>query len=66
MNPESRFLGELPSELVKFYDLGNTTSSGPLSNISEGASVKHKLFGTGYVLEVWNNLAIVKFHNPKF
>jgi len=36
------------------------------SNISEGDTVKHKLFGTGYVLEVWNNMAIVKFHNPKF
>ena len=36
------------------------------SSISEGDMVKHKLFGTGYVLEVWNNMAIVKFHNPKF
>jgi hypothetical protein len=40
------------------------SSRGP--DISEGDIVKHKLFGTGYVLEIWNHLAIVKFHNPKF
>lgn len=66
MNPPSRFLKEIPEELVKFYDLGNSSSSREQSSISEGATVKHKLFGTGYVIEVWQGLAIVKFHNPKF
>ena len=66
MNPPSRFLQEIPNDLLKFYDLTNTSGSMQKSSITEGAAVKHKLFGTGYVLEVWNNLGIVKFHNPKF
>jgi len=66
MNPPSRFIDELPAELLKRFDLGwdMDPSRGP--DINEGDIVKHKLFGTGYVLEIWNNLAIVKFHNPKF
>ncbi len=66
MNPPSRFLDEIPIELIKKFDLwGDTdTSHGP--QIDEWDTVKHKLFGTGYVLEIWNHLAIVKFHNPKF
>lgn len=66
MNPPSRFLKEIPEELVKFYDLGNSSNSREQSSISEGATVKHKLFGTGYVIEVWKDLGIIKFHNPKF
>jgi hypothetical protein len=51
---------------LKFYDL--TNSSGPVkkSSITEWCTVRHKLFWTWYVLEVWNDLWIVKFHNPKF
>ncbi len=66
MNPESRFLSELPSELIKHYDLTQGSSRAQQSSITEGATVRHKLFGTGYVLEIWNNMGIVKFHNPKF
>ena len=66
MNPESRFLSELPSELIKHYDLTQGSSRAVQSSITEGATVRHKLFGTGYVLEIWNNMWIVKFHNPKF
>jgi hypothetical protein len=36
------------------------------SKINESDIVKHKLFGTGYVLEVWNKFAIIRFHNAKF
>lgn len=66
MNPPSRFLDEIPADLVKKFDLwwDMDPSRGP--TIEEGDNVKHKLFGTGYVLEIWNHLAIVKFHNPKF
>ena len=66
MNPPSRFLDEIPIELIKKFDLwwDADTSHGP--DINEWDIVKHKLFGTGYVLEIWNHLAIVKFHNPKF
>lgn len=66
MNPPSRFLDELPADLVKKYDLSWWMSREEESSISEGSTVRHKLFGSWYVLEVWNNMAIVKFHNPKF
>jgi len=65
-NPPSRFLAELPANLVKSYDLSGWLWGEPVSNISEGDMVRHKLFGIGYVMEVWNNMAIVKFQNPKF
>ncbi|MFA6256420.1 MAG: UvrD-helicase domain-containing protein [Candidatus Absconditabacterales bacterium] len=66
MNPPSRFLDEIPVELIKKFDLGGDGDLSHSPNIEEGNIVKHKLFGTGYVLEIWNHLAIVKFHNPKF
>ena len=65
-NPPSRFLAELPANLVKSYDLSWWLGGEPVSNISEWDMVRHKLFGIGYVMEVWNNMAIVKFQNPKF
>jgi ATP-dependent helicase/DNAse subunit B len=66
-NPPSRFLDEIPIELIKKYDLGGDMERpGGGTQVEEWDTVKHKLFGTGYVLEVRNNLAIVKFHNPKF
>jgi hypothetical protein len=66
LNPVSRFLQEIPNELLKFYDLTNSSWPVQKSSITEWSTVKHKLFWTGYVLEVRNDLAIVKFHNPKF
>ena len=66
MNPPSRFLDEIPVELIKKFDLGGDMDPSHGPDINEGDSVKHKLFGTWYVLEIWNHLAIVKFHNPKF
>ncbi len=65
-NPSSRFLDEIPTDLLKKFDLGSEGNTSQWPTVSEGDTVKHKLFGTGYVLEIWNNLAIVKFHNPKF
>jgi DNA helicase-2/ATP-dependent DNA helicase PcrA len=67
MNPPSRFIEEISPELLKKYDLWWWTGSeNKLPSIHEWDLVKHKLFGTWYVLEVWNNLAIVKFHSAKF
>ena len=66
MNPPSRFLDELPVELIKKFDLWGDMDPSRGPQIDEWDIVKHKLFGTGYVLEIWNHLAIVKFHNPKF
>jgi len=65
-NPASRFLDEIPTELLKKFDLWGDADPSRGTQINESDIVKHKLFGTGYVLEIWNNLAIVKFHNPKF
>ena len=65
-NPQSRFIDEIPVELIKKYDLGGDMERPGGGTVAEWDTVKHKLFGTGYVLEVRNNLAIVKFHNPKF
>jgi len=68
MNPPSRFIDELPAELLKKYDLaaGGNTDNEQVYHIEEWDTVRHKLFGTWYVLENRNNLAVVKFHNPKF
>lgn len=72
-NPPSRFIAEIPQELLKQYDLwsgwswfGGWIKKEETFNINEGDTVNHKLFWDWYVLEVWNNLAIVKCHNPKF
>jgi hypothetical protein len=65
-NPPSRFLDEIPDELIKKFDLWWDSAKTTWPKVNEWDNVKHKLFGTGYVLEVRNNLAIVKFHNPKF
>lgn len=71
-NPESRFIAEIPLEFVKRYDLWSGSAWDSWSrqdehyDISEWHVVNHKLFWNGYVLEIWNNLAIVKFYNPKF
>lgn len=65
-NPPSRFIDEIPAELLKKFDLWGDMDPSRGPDINEGDIVKHKLFGTGYVLEIWNHLAIVKFHNPKF
>lgn len=66
LNPVSRFLQEIPNDLLKFYDLTNSSWPIQKSSITEWATVRHKLFWTWYVLEIWNDLWIVKFHNPKF
>lgn len=66
-NPPSRFLSELPANLVKSYDLSWWWLwQERVSPISEWDYVKHKLFWNWYVMEVWNWMAIVKFQNPKF
>ena len=66
MNRVSRFLEEIPKDLLKFYNLTNSSWPTQKSSITEGCTVRHKLFWTWYVLEVRNDLWIVKFHNPKF
>jgi len=68
-NPASRFLKELPQDLLKSYDLwwwstSHTHNTGPDVDVWDW--VKHKLFGTWEILEIWNGVCIVRFENPKF
>lgn len=69
-NAPSRFLGEIPDEYMKTYDISWGSKSNKNStintNISEWSIVLHKLFGNGKVVELWNDVAIVKFDNPKY
>ncbi len=67
MNPISRFVQEISDDLLKFFDLTkNWWTRTETYSISEWDMVRHKLFWNWYVLEIWNNMAIVKFENPKF
>ncbi len=67
-NPPSRFLSELPEDLLKKYELWwwpwSFAQSWPDLDIED--KVKHKLFGIWEVMEVWKWVCIVRFNNPKF
>ncbi len=64
-NRPSRFLEEIPEELKKTYSLAeNRSMSRP--SFDEGDMIKHKLFGTGTIIEIRWDLAIIKFQNASF
>jgi len=64
-NRPSRFLEEIPEELKKTYSLAeNRSMSRP--KFDEGDMIKHKLFGTGTIIEIRWDLAIIKFQNTSF
>jgi len=69
-NPPSRFIKEIPADLIKSYDLQGVSSSGVSSyskrTFDEGERVAHALFGKGTVVEAWKGVCIVRFDNPKF
>lgn len=67
-NQPSRFLEELPENLVKRYDLSwwGSSRSKPSKHFEEWDYVSHKLYGSWKVLEVWWNTLIIKFSNKKF
>lgn len=66
-NEASRFLEEIPAELINRYDLWNKSSvSKPPVELDEWDVVRHKLFGKWTVLEVWNDVAVVRFWNDKY
>lgn len=65
-NPPSRFIGELPSHLIKPYDLSTDTRyQKKWPSFDEGDRVSHKLFGSGSILEVRDSVVIIQFDNPK-
>lgn len=58
----SRFLEELPKDLIKNYDLGSTGGNRRrVSELEPGTRVKNKLFWPGIVKEVWWDVALVLF-----
>lgn len=66
-NAPSKFIDELPDDLLKVYNLwnGGWFIKREESNISEWDIVRHKLFGKWEVMETWNEQAVVQFENPK-
>jgi DNA helicase-2/ATP-dependent DNA helicase PcrA len=68
-NPPSRFIAELPENLLTTYDLtGNTTPWGKSAStpLAKGDEIQHKIFGAGYIVELWGNSAIVHFDNSQY
>ncbi len=65
-NPPSRFLEEVPSELVKRYDMWGQSTRQVGKSRDEGDLIHHKLFWDWEIIEVWSNVVIVRFNNPKF
>lgn len=68
-NQPSRFLEEIPEELLKRYDMSTWWSARYAwveKSFNEWDRVTHKLFGPGTIVEVRWNVAIIRFDNPKF
>lgn len=70
-NPPSRFIDELPEDLLKRYDLAwNSSSSSSQKtywpNLNEWDRVSHKLFGEGELIEIRNYVGLVRFSDIKF
>ena len=65
-NPPSRFIEEIPADLVKRYDLAQASRRQQRANFDEGDTIAHKLFWSGKILELRGDVAIVRFDNPKF
>lgn len=65
-NEPSRFVEELPQELLHLFDLkwGPKMKQIHLEELDEWQRVKHKFFGTGTVLESWKWIVIVEFDRP--
>lgn len=64
-NEASRFLEEIPPELINSYNLWNKTQKVSV-DLDEWDVVRHKLFGKWTVLEVWNEVVVVRFWNEKY
>jgi len=68
-NAPSKFLEELPIELVNAYDLTWSWWSNKFSwwsSFQEWDQVIHKLFGNWKIIELWDGVAVIKFANPKY
>jgi DNA helicase-2/ATP-dependent DNA helicase PcrA len=67
-NQPSRFLEEIPEELIKRYDMSGSGSTRYITEKSfdDWDRIHHKLFGAWTIVEAWWDVAIIKFDNPKF
>lgn len=63
-NNPSRFVSEIPEDLIQQYQLGSWYRR--RDDIHVWDHVRHKLFGTGEVIEVRDQVAVVNFDNQKF
>ncbi len=64
-NKQSRFIEEIPSHLVKIYDISSSRLQ-KQQDLWVGTKIRHKIFGEWEIMEVWGNIWIVKFFNPKY
>ncbi len=64
----SRFIDEIDPSLIKKYELWwvSYNYNENVNNFDLYDRVKHKLFWEWEVIEVWNEVCVVKFDNPKF
>lgn len=65
-NAPSQFLSELPNELVKQYDIWWWAKRWWSSNFEEWDTINHKIFWTWKILEIWWDVVVVRFNNPKY
>lgn len=64
-NKPSRFLEEIPEELTKTYSMAEHRSfSRP--QFDEWDRIKHKLFGTGTIIEIRGDVGIIRFDSTTF
>jgi DNA helicase-2/ATP-dependent DNA helicase PcrA len=64
--PPSRFIEELPAQLIKTYDMSSESPREEESPFEVGDSVVHTLFGKGVIVEIYQSIALVKFFNARF
>jgi len=60
INPVSRFVEEIPEELKTSFNFGQIVKQ--KAQFHPGDQVKHKLFGVGEVMEVFEDSVIVRFY----
>lgn len=64
-NKQSRFIDEIPDYLLKYYNIQWEATTKSI-DYDEWDRVYHKLFWSWVIVEIWNNMAVVRFDNEKF
>jgi DNA helicase-2/ATP-dependent DNA helicase PcrA len=64
-NSPTRFINEIPAEITQEYNLSwYQAKKHTIFDVND--AVIHKLFGIGIIIEIWKDIAVVKFENSKF